>query len=102
VPFCAVPGPNDGNRRASLLVGWLAGEECKVVYVPFDADWCRQMVVMLASVIAAAIPLCGQRPPFFELPGHDEFVQCTKERSSVLKELCSVGSVKEAVHACWL
>jgi len=46
-----------------LLVGWQV-EECKVVYVPFDADWCRQMVVMLASVIAAAIPLRGQGQRF--------------------------------------
>jgi len=45
------------------LVGWQV-EECKVVYVPFDADWCRQMVVMLASVIAAAIPLRGQGQRF--------------------------------------
>eukprot|EP00967_Tisochrysis_lutea_P011099 scaffold12585_cov35-Tisochrysis_lutea.AAC.2 len=84
-----------------LLVGWDV-EECKVLYVPFDVEWCKQMLFMLGMILFEAGSLQGKRPDLSCLHGHAEFVKLTKQRCCALKKPCSVASAKGSTTARWL
>ncbi|KAF5833439.1 hypothetical protein DUNSADRAFT_10265 [Dunaliella salina] len=84
-----------------LLAGWEI-EARKVVGVPFDADWCKQMLCMLSSILQAAAPLSGKSPNFAAIRGHKEFEEFTRKRCEAVTELCTVKSVKGAVDARWV
>lgn len=84
-----------------LLVGWDV-EVCKVLYVPFDGEWCKQMLSILAIVMITAALLQGKCPDFSALPGHKEFAQLTRERCYALKEACTLESAKGNATALWL
>mmetsp|Transcript_26188 Transcript_26188/g.70849 ORF Transcript_26188/g.70849 Transcript_26188/m.70849 type:complete len:232 (+) Transcript_26188:1097-1792(+) len=83
-----------------LLAGWEI-EACKVVYVPFDAHWCKQMLCMLSSILLAAAPLSGRSPNFAAIPGHKEFTEFTQMCCQAVTKLCDVKSVKGPVESRW-
>lgn len=76
-----------------LLVRWSV-KECKVLYVPFDGAWCKQMLIVLSQIVLAAVATNGKCPQFSSISGHAEFVRDTRERCSRLLEPCTVPNAK--------
>jgi len=89
------------NMSHCLLVGWEV-EECHIVCLQFDGIWCRHMLSMLSSILLAAAPLSGGCPKYSSIPEHKRFVEYTQNICDSVPRLCSVKSVKGAVHSRWL
>eukprot|EP00967_Tisochrysis_lutea_P127340 scaffold216384_cov19-Tisochrysis_lutea.AAC.1 len=81
-----------------LLVGW-GVEETSVKYIPFDPQWCRQMLLVLSQQLVSG---CGFSFHHAEQVERGQFEQLTKERSAAIKKSCIIHSVKGPNLKRWL